>query len=43
MLDFLSTLPNMVQRQTEGQRTGSGSIYNLAPTTSLWVLESYKI
>jgi hypothetical protein len=43
MLGFLNALPNKVQRQTEGQRTGYDSVNNYAPTTSLWVLENYTI
>ena len=43
MLGFLSALPNKVQRQTKGQRTGYGSINNYSPTTTLWVLENYII
>jgi hypothetical protein len=43
MLGFLSALPNGVQKQTEGQRTGYGSINNYAPTASLWILENYTI
>jgi hypothetical protein len=42
MLGFLSVLPNKVQRETEGKRTGYGSINNYAPTTSLWVLKAIQ-